>query len=85
MTSPQASAVHAQTGILSINLKNDEQQPKKLLPLIENTVVKLETPMIGNSKDYKIEQVKVTMLVKDENTNSFQEINGDWRPDQENN
>lgn len=42
-------------------------------------MIKLETPM-GNTDDYKIEKVKVTMLVKDEKSNEVQEINGDWSP-----
>jgi hypothetical protein len=59
--------------VLNINLKNNSSMP------LENAVIKLETPM-ANSKDYKIEQVKVTMVVKDEKSNSLQEINGDWTP-----
>lgn len=77
-----------QTGVLSINMKQPQQQGEQKhqngggkLPLLENAVVKLETPM-ASSRDYKIEQVKVTMLVKDEKSNSLQEINGKWTPDQ---
>ena len=44
--------------------------------LVNNAVVKLESPR----KDLKIEQVKVSMLVKDEKSNNLQEINGDWKP-----
>lgn len=54
-----------------------QPQNKKLLPL-ENAVIKLETPL-NSSRDYKIEQVKVSMLVKDEKSKSLQEINGDWK------
>lgn len=75
-------------GVLSINLKNSHPTDStslssNKLPLIDNAVVKLETPM-ASSKDYKIEQVKVTMLVKDEKSNSLQEINGDWKPEIDN-
>ena len=59
------------------------QSPKnlnKILPL-ENATLKLETPR-NNSKDYKIEQVKVSLLVKDENSNETQEINGNWEPNE---
>jgi hypothetical protein len=45
--------------------------------LLDSAIVKLESPR----KDLKIEQVKVSMLVKDETSNSIQEINGDWKPD----
>lgn len=76
-----------QTGVLSINMKQPQQHGEQKqqngsgkLPLLENAVVKLETPM-ASSRDYKIEQVKVTMLVKDEKSNSLQEINGNWTPD----
>lgn len=82
MTSP--GGVAATTGVLSINLKNPHPEQSNKLPFIENAVVKLETPM-ASSKDFKIEQVKVTMLVKDEKSNNLQEINGDWTPNDENN
>jgi hypothetical protein len=73
VSSPPAPAPQA-SNVFSINMRNPQQLP------LENAVIKLETPM-SNSKDYKIEQVKVTMLVKDEKSNSLQEINGDWTPE----
>lgn len=80
LTSPVA------TTSVMINLKNASGQDQSStttskLPFIDNAVVKLETPM-ASSRDFKIEQVKVTMLVKDEKSNSLQEINGDWKPEQ---
>ena len=39
--------------------------------------MKLESPF----KDYKIEKVKLTMLVKDEASNNVEEMNGDWNPE----
>jgi hypothetical protein len=43
---------------------------------LDNTVIKLETPR----GDLKIEQVKVTFLVKDNDSDVVQEIVGDWAP-----
>lgn len=65
----------AETPVSTIFNINMSKNKKKLLP-IENAVVKVETPRGAN--DYKIEKVKVTMLVKDEKSKSLQEINGDW-------
>ncbi len=53
------------------------QSPSKMNAFLDNAIVKLETPR----KDLKIEQVKVSMLVKDEKSNNVQEINGDWKPE----
>lgn len=53
----------------------------EVLKLDESATLKLETPR-NASKDYKIEQVKVSMLVKDENSNEVQEITGDWEPNE---
>lgn len=50
---------------------------KNILSKLDNAIVKLETP--SSSKDFKIEQVKVTMMVKDQESNSLQEIAGDWK------
>lgn len=56
--------------VFNINFKKPEKQSS-----LENAVIKLETP---RSSDVKVEKVKVTMLVKDENSNSLQEVTGDW-------
>lgn len=45
--------------------------------LLENAVVKVETPK--PSKEFKIEKVKVIMFLKDQESNSVQEIAGDWK------
>ena len=62
------------TAVFSINMQ-PQSHSNHSLP-IENAVVKLETPL-GNPNDYKIEQVKVTMLVKDEKSNDLKEIAGE--------
>ena len=67
------------SSVFNINLQSPKTL-KKILPL-ENATLKLETPR-NASKDYKIEHVKVSMLVKDENSNETQEINGDWEPNE---
>jgi hypothetical protein len=67
------------SSVFNINLQSPKNL-KKILPL-ENATLKLETPR-NTSKDYKIEHVKVSMLVKDENSNETQEINGDWEPNE---
>ena len=59
--------------VLSINMHS--KKPMSYTP-IDNTVVKIETPALVNTNDYKIEQVKVSMLVKDEKNNDLQEISG---------
>lgn len=56
--------------VFNINFNKSDRQSA-----IENAVIKLETP---RSNDVKVEKVKVTMLVKDENSNNLQEVSGDW-------
>jgi len=63
-----------QSTVLNLSL----QSPKKNSP-IENAMLKLETPSDLNTNDYKVEQVKLTMLVKNEKSKSYSEINGDWK------
>ena len=67
------------SNVFNINLQSPRNLNKPL-PL-ENATFKLETP-VNNSKDYKIEQVKVSLLVKDENSNETQELNGNWEPNE---
>ena len=67
------------SSVFNINMSSPKNL-KKILPL-ESATLKLETPR-NASKDYKIEQVKVSMLVKDENSNEVQEISGDWEPNE---
>ncbi|RNA32497.1 TBATA isoform X1, partial [Brachionus plicatilis] len=57
--------------VFNINFNKSDRQSS-----LENAVIKLETP---RSNDVKVEKVKVTMLVKDENSNSLQEVTGDWQ------
>ncbi|CAF1055374.1 unnamed protein product [Brachionus calyciflorus] len=57
--------------VFNINLQKADRQS-----VLENAVIKLETP---RPSDVKVEKVKVTMLVKDEKSNSLQEISGDWQ------
>ena len=57
--------------VLSINMHS--KKPMSYTP-IDN--VKIETPALVNTNDYKIEQVKVSMIVKDEKNNDLQEISG---------
>jgi len=67
------------SNVFNINMQSPKNL-KKILPL-ESATLKLETPR-NSSKDYKIEQVKVSMLVKDENSNETQEISGNWEPNE---
>jgi hypothetical protein len=67
------------SNVFNINMQSPKNL-KKILPL-ENATLKLETPR-NTSKDYKIEQVKVSMLVKDENSNETEEISGNWEPNE---
>jgi hypothetical protein len=61
------------------NNKQYSASTMKILTPLDNAVIKLETPRpLGN--DFKIEQVKVTFLVKDENSNNLQEVVADWAP-----
>ncbi len=41
-----------------------------------DAVIKIEAPV----KDMKIEEVKLTMFVKDDKTNTIQSIQGNWKP-----
>jgi hypothetical protein len=53
----------------------------KFLPdkseLNTNALIKLEAP----SKDHRIEEVNVTMVVKDEKSNVSQKYGGNWKPE----
>ncbi len=65
------------SAIFNINMHKNTTN-NRLLNQLEKAIVKIETPKPGN--DFSIEQVTVTMLVKDQHTNKIQEIAGDWTP-----
>ena len=44
----------------------------------EEPSIKVDSP----TKDYKIEELKVTMLVKDEKSNKLQKIENNWKPEE---
>jgi hypothetical protein len=60
--------------VLHINV-NKNKRSNKLSPL-DHTVIKFETPR----SDLKIEQVKVTFLVKDNDSDVVEEVVGNWVP-----
>jgi hypothetical protein len=85
-TYSSSSNYNSKTKLPHISSDNDDFRKKldsipEVLKLDENATFKLETP-VNNSKDYKIEQVKVSLLVKDENSNETQELNGNWEPNE---
>jgi hypothetical protein len=43
----------------------------------ETSMIKIDSA----PKDFKIEELNVTMLVKDEKSKKFQTINGNWKPE----
>jgi hypothetical protein len=62
--------------VIHINVnKKGKQLSNKPSPL-DHAVIKLETPR----SDLKIEQVKVTFLVKDNDSDVVQEVEGNWAP-----
>ena len=52
----------------------------KILKPLEYPSIKIKAPT--PSKDYKIEEIKMTMIVKNEKLDSLEEISCDWKQDE---
>ena len=63
--------------VFNINIYPGTKDGKGKEESSENSTIKVESP----TKDYKIEELKVTMLVKDEKSNKIQKIENNWKPE----
>ncbi len=62
--------------IAPVDATADPSQAKKITRFAEDAIVKLET--ISPRIDYSIENVNLTMTLKDETTGDMNEVSGRW-------